>query len=654
MKRKHLFYLMLVACTLFISCNNYDENGNTQPDSSVSFQPSIGTHTRATETSFDEGDQISVFAVQSNGNDSFGEIMEYGNYADNVPYVYENGKFIPVNEGIEIPTNSAGLYYHAIYPYDKSLSNKFNFSVSDYQDSDEGYTNSDLLTANTSATLDEVVKLRFSHRLSKLVLKLEGTGWKSSDIEISLTNVSRAAAIDLNALSFKSAGKNGNIAMHTNGTKSFKAILPPQEISKGSDFLYVRIDDKEYTVTASNDYEFVSGKQSTITLTFNEEEDVIVEFNGEIDPWEEETIELYTGIPSDNQAGTPPVVNNGEETFTMPNSISAMSVDPENKHIGRFNMAGINANGKWLELYGTGEAKQNVWLNINGREKGVKIINGENAGSGTKAKADIVFLVDNSGSMSEEANKIAAEIVRWSQKLSQTMDVKFGCVGIDHRYINGALDITDVQTLQQYLNCNTGTSRTEHYGEYMTNQPANMSRLKEAAKNYTNAGGECGGIMLHFADENFTFRSGSNRFYVYFTDEPNQPGGVNGYPWSVKTVDRTSQYYNWDSSKGVIYTVYSGLDLDGEPHNWTNWNYNEDPTLFSTYTGGQIIKTTGNFNISLDDLPVTGAITQSFIFTFNITPDLSVGGTYDITIIIYYSDGSIKSKFTYKGIKFTA
>lgn len=366
-----------------------------------------------------------------------------------------------------------------------------------------------------------------------------------------------------------------------------------------------------------------------------------------------------TGIPSDAMAGNPPTVQDGDITFTMPTSISALSLDPNNPNIGRFNLAGIQTGGQWLELFGTGEANQNVWVEINGIQKGIKVINGEEvvARSRTtiaiaKAKADVIFLVDNSGSMSEEANKVAEEIIRWSAKLSQTMDVKFGCVGIDHRNINGALNITDVNTLSAYLSCYTGTSRTSHYGERMTTPPADLNILKTKAGNYTSAGGECGGIMLHYADENFTFRDGANRFYVYFTDEPNQPG--NRSPWSVLTVNPASEYYNWDSSKGVIYTVYSGLDLYGDPHSWQNWLVKEDPTLFSSYTGGQILETTGSFNISLDELPVTGAITQSFIFQFNITPDLVVGGVYDITIIIYSPDGTIISKYTYRNIPLVA
>lgn len=381
-----------------------------------------------------------------------------------------------------------------------------------------------------------------------------------------------------------------------------------------------------------------------------------------------ETITLVagtaTGIPADAQAGVPPTINAGEETFTMPTSISALSVDPNNPNIGRFNLAGIQASGEWLELFGTGETNQNIWVEINGKQKGIKVINGEEIAVRSrantpvsKAKADVIFLVDNSGSMSEEANKVAEEIIRWSAKLSQTMDVAFGCVGIDHRYINGALNITDVNTLSTYLNTSSGVGRTQHYGQNMETPPADWETLKEKAQNYTNAGGECGGIMLHYADENFTFREGSNRFYVYFTDEPNQPG--NQAPWSVLTVDKNSEYYNWSASKGVIYTVYSGgyeqengFYYGDNPHNWTSWLTQEDPTLFSTYTGGEILETSGSFNISLDDLPVTGAITQSFIIQFNITPDLIAGNTYTVTIIIYSKDGTVKSQYTYENIKF--
>lgn len=371
----------------------------------------------------------------------------------------------------------------------------------------------------------------------------------------------------------------------------------------------------------------------------------------EEDDGDVQSVNPKTGIPTDAVAGEPPMVTAENQTFNMPTSISDLSVDPDNNKVGRFNLAGINANGEWLELYGTSEANQNVWLEINGVQKGIKVYNGSEMSSRaiSKAKADVVFLVDNSGSMSEEANKVAEEIIRWAGGLSQTMDVKFGCVGIDHRYINGALNITDVNTLSDYLNSYySGTDRTAHFGDYMENPPADREDLRTKSYAYSDAGGECGGIMLHYADENFSFRDGANRFYVYFTDEPNQPGGKSR--WSVLSVDGKSEYYNWSSSKGVIYTVFS--EAYDDLTSWTDWFYDENPLLFSTYTGGTTLCTDASFNISLDELPVTGAITQSFVFTFNITPDMTVGEKYDVVITIYYPDGAIASKQVYEDVQF--
>lgn len=369
---------------------------------------------------------------------------------------------------------------------------------------------------------------------------------------------------------------------------------------------------------------------------------------------QDDPIDPITGIPTDETASEvpSPSVSDEDKTFTMPTSISPLSIDPDNEKIGRFNLAGINANGEWLELYGTGEVNQNVWLKINGKEKGIKVYNGDEVSTRavSRSMADVVFLVDNSGSMAEEANKVAEEIIRWSEKLSQTMDVKFGCVGIDHKYINGAINITDVNTLSQYLNVYTGVNRTQHYGENMTTPPSDLETMKFKARAYNDAGGECGGIMLHFADQNFSFRENANRFYVYFTDEPNQPG--NNSWWSVLSVDSASEYYNWNSSKGVIYTVFS--DQSAAPENWTSWLTQENPYLFSTYTGGATLTTSSSFNISLDELPVTGAITQSFVFTFNIDESMIVGEKYDVDITIYQKDGLVASHQVYKAIEYKA
>lgn len=136
--------------------------------------------------------------------------------------------------------------------------------------------------------------------------------------------------------------------------------------------------------------------------------------------------------------------------------------------------------------------------------------------------ADVVFLVDNSGSMGEEANAIARDIIDWAEKLAaSSLDVRFGCVGYDGG-INGVLNITTIEDLNEYLSRYPGTSRTSYFGG------DDASTLSSASYSYR-TGGECGMAALRFADKQFSFRTGANRIYVNFTDEPNQPGGQSAF-----------------------------------------------------------------------------------------------------------------------------
>ena len=362
------------------------------------------------------------------------------------------------------------------------------------------------------------------------------------------------------------------------------------------------------------------------------------------------------GIP-DSQAGTTPTIQ-GEPNLTIPQP--AFYVDENNEDILNMSLTGIQIpeTGEWMELFGTGDNRQNIWVEVDGKPKAIKIINSGTVQSRTRgamsriaplsrAKADVVFLVDNSGSMSEEANTVAQEIIDWSTTLSQTMDVQFGCVGIDHNYVNGAIDITTVEALHDYLNNRSGHT----YGIYRTTGYVDAN-LETKAAAYNNAGGECGGIMLHFADENFTFRSGANRIYVHFTDEPNQPN--NHVEWSVESVNTASPDYNWGATRGTIHTVFSDLyNYRPDTYNWTPLRY-EDPRLFATYTGGTTIDTDASFSgVSLEDLPVTGAITNSYIIQLNITTDM-LTGKHTVTIVILSTDGNYRAEITFQDVEFVA
>lgn len=344
------------------------------------------------------------------------------------------------------------------------------------------------------------------------------------------------------------------------------------------------------------------------------------------------------GIPSDDKAEPNPEVEVGDINATIPN-VSYEAEMEGNDVIIRLTMTGVkdesatDPEDEWLRLLGTGEAGQNIWLEIDGTPKGIDVYNtaddeeDENVGT---VYTDFVFLVDNSGSMGEEADAIANDIVAWAQILNQNLDVQFGIVGYDG-CIHGAVDVASYEVLSSYLNDRgySGTSRTDGYAG------DNALALEAAAPSYGNeCQDESGVAALRFADENFAFRSGANRVYVNFTDEPNYTYGSTDY--SVEYVEQL-----WTPSQGTIHSVISDPYLLPVSES----TYYQDPTRMSTATGGTVLIVDSSFTgVSLNDLPVTGAMQNSYVIRFTNVTEFLDGLPHEVRITIISADGAVKAE----------
>lgn len=348
-------------------------------------------------------------------------------------------------------------------------------------------------------------------------------------------------------------------------------------------------------------------------------------------------------IPADNEAGTPPVVT--ENTVTIPNMSAPYIEEGSNGTVGNISFTGVKGtDGNYINLVGTdGGANQNIWLTIDGKQKSIKIVNA-GADKSKKSQADVVFLIDDSGSMDEEADSVAAQVVAWSKVLAQVVDTRFGVVGYGDGYygIDGAMDMNVIDSLDYFMNSRERWG-SPVYGVYRTmgfwgNNAEKFESIigKEGPYAYNGYGSdECGALALHFADEQFSFRDGANRIYLNFTDEPNQPYGT--AKWSVESVNpQNAEMYDWTADRGTIHTIFS------EDPTWYAgyWDsYNECPWLMSDYTGGTKIFAPSNFkDVSLGEIEVTGAITSTYIVRFNITPDLHTG-QHTLTITIKDKNG---------------
>lgn len=343
-------------------------------------------------------------------------------------------------------------------------------------------------------------------------------------------------------------------------------------------------------------------------------------------------------IPSDDVAGVPPAIDNNSLSNTIPNPAFSIASGTSNRIV--MQMTGIKdpTTGQFINIAGTGDANQTCWVQVNGVNKGILVTKGT---ARTKALvADVVFLVDNSGSMGEEADSIAVQITNWVNYLStQGLDLKVGVVGYDS-YVTGALNITDANTLNNYLNNRTyygypiyGTSRTVgFYG-------ADSATMETNASAFGYAGGENGVLAANFATDYFGWRGGS-RVFVNFTDEPNQPGY---YDSAFSVYDIAN---NWNPSQGTIHTVFSE-DTTYYSYSWQDY-VNERPWMMSIYTGGTYIFVDSYASdLNLNDLPVTGALAESFTIEY-INNETA---PYNVTIFIQNSNGNDGTR-EYKNITY--
>ena len=346
------------------------------------------------------------------------------------------------------------------------------------------------------------------------------------------------------------------------------------------------------------------------------------------------------GIPADTEADPNPTLPDAPNTNVANINYVVETASNGNKVI-RFDLTGIQSPEnptEWLRLYGTNTSEQNIWISIDDLPKGFTIENTIDSEEQVSA-VDLVFLVDNSGSMGEEADAVAKEILDWSKMLSKTLDMRFGCVGYDYNgEVNGAINMCGINEIDAFLN------RSGKYGIDRTmgfEGPDKDVLAKEYARYRTGTwtADECGVSSLRYADDLFNFRKNTNRVYVNFTDEPNYPQGHE--PMSTQWVKDPN---NWPTTKGTIHTVYSSTYV-----NWTErplWE--EYPWNLSAYTGGTQIKTNSSFSgVSLSTLPITGALQNSYIIKFTNVESLFDGQPHKIKITILSPNGTVRAEKEY-------
>jgi hypothetical protein len=283
----------LLAILLIASCSKFNCRESGQAE--VRFNLLYPSQTRASATAFESGDVTGLYMTEyADGVAS--PLQVSGNAVNNAALAFDGARW----------TSSPKLYWdkgvkydvYGYYPYGKPDSaDDYEFSVAADQSIEGengaagGYESSDFLWAKAEGVkYPDVVNLTFSHKMSRLVVKLvRGTDFEGDipdDVTVKIHSTVPDAFIDLGSGSVirDSYGKATDITMRKESSDTFSAIVVPQRIDSRKPLVEVITGNVSY-LTESR-FVFKPGVQHSINVTLSSDPaKVRIDIGGEISGW---------------------------------------------------------------------------------------------------------------------------------------------------------------------------------------------------------------------------------------------------------------------------------------------------------------------------------------------------------------------------------
>ena len=256
-----LFPWLAVTTLLSLQGCENEEGTAIHSRDTVSFEIDAGG-ARATETTFETGDAIGVYAAVRMSS-APATLKTSGNYADNKRFVWNGSQFVADGDANEIAAGHETDYY-AYYPYREDMGNPLDYDFSIQGDQREGITLSDFMyAANRSGTTDKVITLAFSHRLSRLQVTYTPEAGEALS-GVTIQRAKATANINLGTGTANTLGATSDVRMYNDGG-TFTAVIPAQDRDADGTFLTLLFADgtkKDYTLTAKK--EFLAGHTTVI------------------------------------------------------------------------------------------------------------------------------------------------------------------------------------------------------------------------------------------------------------------------------------------------------------------------------------------------------------------------------------------------------
>ena len=303
--RKWGIGLILILPFFITACvNHFLEDGESTTDNNnIPLRFTADIHkvvkTRISDNTFDQDDAVGLFALAGSTT------LTEERYADNLLFINSEDGIFETEEAIYYPEDGITLDLISYYPYKENGidigESKMQVSIETDQSISANYSHSDFLVGRLEKQYasKETLIMPYKHKFSRLnIVIVPGVGEDVKELlaanpQLVINGYYTKATYDFQKDSY--AGyiqEKGVIPAGTwreEGGKLIgkKAILIPQKMTAGYQYITLEIKGKHYLCWLPSTLELQSGKQRDIEITFVAVEDVLIgSVNSEIDPWE--------------------------------------------------------------------------------------------------------------------------------------------------------------------------------------------------------------------------------------------------------------------------------------------------------------------------------------------------------------------------------
>lgn len=275
--KKYLY--IAVVCVLLSACSAGGEGGESDvPNPPEPAKPTVRipidistTITRATETAFENGDQIGLFVVNRNADGTQVALQPTGNHVDNMLYTFST-VWTPAAPVYWKDTKTCADFY-MYYPYRKSVASvsAMPFDVAADQSAVAAYKASDLLVGSKLNVVPskQAVDIVAKHVMSQVEIVLKaGNGFTdaslaSAEVSLRLNDMKTSATVDLSTAAVTATGTASSLTPYKDGG-TYRAIVVPQKVDMGN-LITVTVDGTDYNLKKA--FTFTAGKRHTFTVT---------------------------------------------------------------------------------------------------------------------------------------------------------------------------------------------------------------------------------------------------------------------------------------------------------------------------------------------------------------------------------------------------